>query len=90
MTARQAEIILFNNVISVYRNLGDVWFYVTGEQDENELILISVLTALTDALSTLLRCIPARRHGYVHAHVACQQSAVHCHSPFLASCSSIM
>merc|ERR1712185_430529 len=51
----EAEIILFNNAISVYRNLGDVWFYVTGEQDENELILIAVLSALTESLSSLLR-----------------------------------
>jgi len=40
-----AEILMWDNVISVYRNSADVMFYVTGGYDENELILIGVLNA---------------------------------------------
>ncbi|GAX84341.1 hypothetical protein CEUSTIGMA_g11763.t1 [Chlamydomonas eustigma] len=56
MNARQeAEIIMFDNYIVVYKYLGDLMFYVTGSQDENELILYSVLQAFFESISTLLR-----------------------------------
>lgn len=31
-----AEIIMFDDVVVVYKFLGDLMFYVTGDQDENE------------------------------------------------------
>eukprot|EP00741_Cyanophora_paradoxa_P015127 tig00020848_g14598.t1 len=51
----EAEIIMFEKDIFVYRFSTDVHFYVGGSQQENELILVSVLTALYDTVSTILR-----------------------------------
>ena len=50
-----AEIIILDSLVTVYRNSCDVWLYVVGMQTENELVLVNVLTALHEALSTLLR-----------------------------------
>lgn len=46
---------MFDDVLVVYKCLGDLMFYVTGGQDENELILYSVLQAFYEAVSILLR-----------------------------------
>jgi hypothetical protein len=51
-----AEITLFDDVIVVYKFLGDLMFFVTGTQDENELILYQVLQAFYESISLLLRC----------------------------------
>mmetsp|Transcript_28662 Transcript_28662/g.39588 ORF Transcript_28662/g.39588 Transcript_28662/m.39588 type:complete len:179 (-) Transcript_28662:183-719(-) len=51
----EAEIIMFDNVITVFKFVSDLHFYVTGSQDENELILVTVLQALFDSISLLLR-----------------------------------
>eukprot|EP01102_Stenamoeba_stenopodia_P008789 TRINITY_DN2566_c0_g1_i1.p1 TRINITY_DN2566_c0_g1~~TRINITY_DN2566_c0_g1_i1.p1 ORF type:complete len:177 (+),score=45.38 TRINITY_DN2566_c0_g1_i1:235-765(+) len=50
-----SEIILFDNIIAVYRSAADIYLYVIGSADENELILASVLTSLYETLSILLR-----------------------------------
>ena len=57
----EAEIVLFDNNIAVCRNCADVWFYVLGRQSENELILVSVLSTLCEALNTALRTSPDKR-----------------------------
>jgi len=49
------EIILFENLIVVYKSNVDVHFFVVGDQDENELMLTSVLNAFFDAVTQLLR-----------------------------------
>lgn len=46
---------MFDNYIMVYKYLGDLMFYVTGSQDENELILYTVLQAFYESVSVLLR-----------------------------------
>lgn len=46
---------MFDDVIVVYKYLGDLMFYVTGSQDENEMILYSVLQAFFESISILLR-----------------------------------
>lgn len=51
----EAEIIILDGLVTVYRNSTDVWLYVVGSQTENELILVNVLSALHDALTSLLR-----------------------------------
>lgn len=56
-----AEIIMFDDYLVVYKQLGDLMFYVTGSLAENELILNSVLTAFYEATSTLLRWVAALR-----------------------------
>jgi hypothetical protein len=58
----EAEIILMDGYVTVYRNTSDVWMYVVGAQAENELILVNVLGALHGALSTLLRAPPDKRN----------------------------
>jgi hypothetical protein len=50
-----AEIVMFDNHIVCYKFLGDLWFYVTGSLDENELILYTALQAFYEAVSILLR-----------------------------------
>ncbi|KAF6256050.1 zeta-cop, subunit of COP-I complex [Scenedesmus sp. NREL 46B-D3] len=51
----EAEIIMFDDCLVVYKCLGDLMFYVTGSLNENELILYSALQAFYEATSTLLR-----------------------------------
>jgi Clathrin adaptor complex small chain len=49
---------MFDDVIVVYKFIGDLMFYVTGTQDENELILYTVLQAFYESVSLLLRSAP--------------------------------
>ncbi|CAN6972789.1 unnamed protein product [Brassica rapa subsp. trilocularis] len=50
-----AEITLLENNIVVYKFAQDLHFFVTGGEDENELILSSVLQGFFDAVALLLR-----------------------------------
>ena len=50
-----AEVTMFDEGIVFYKVIGDLMFYVTGSRDENELILSSVLTALYESVTLLLR-----------------------------------
>ena len=52
---------MFDNVVTVYRNSADVWFYVVGSHAENELILVHVLMALLEALNGALRTSADKR-----------------------------
>ncbi len=54
---------MFDNFVVVYKYLGDLMFYVTGSQDENELILYGVLQAFYESVSILMRC------GWGHVRV---------------------
>ncbi|GBG24730.1 Coatomer subunit zeta-1 [Hondaea fermentalgiana] len=51
----EAEIVMLDNTVVVYRAGIDVIFYVCGEPDENELILTTILDAMYEALSGILR-----------------------------------
>ena len=57
----EAEIVMFDSLVSVYRNSSECWFYVVGSQWENELILVNALLALHEALSSALRTTPDKR-----------------------------
>lgn len=46
---------MFENNIIVYKFVQDLHFYVTGGEEENELILASVLQGFFDAVDILLR-----------------------------------
>ncbi|CAG8585442.1 6191_t:CDS:2, partial [Cetraspora pellucida] len=48
------EIILYDNHVVLYRSNIDVFFYVVGSAEENELLLSSILNAFYDAVSSLL------------------------------------
>ena len=75
-----AEITTFSDVIVVYKFLGDLMFYVTGAQDENELILYQVLQGFYESISLLLRCVaPA------HPSAACCVCLPACFAGWLAS-----
>ena len=50
-----AEIILLDGLICVYRSNVDLFFYVIGSANENELILVSVLNCLYESVSSVLR-----------------------------------
>lgn len=49
---------MFDSVVVVYKYIGDLMFYVTGSQDENELVLYTVLQAFYETVTILLRCVP--------------------------------
>ena len=53
-----AEIIMFDDVVVVYKFLGDLMFFVSGDQDENEVVLLSVLQAFYESITLLLRWAP--------------------------------
>ena len=46
---------MFDDVVVVYRFVGDLQFYVTGDQGENEVVLASVLHAFAESITLLLR-----------------------------------
>ncbi|CAM6097510.1 unnamed protein product [Calypogeia fissa] len=50
-----AEIGMFDGYIVVYKFISDLQFYVTGGDEENELILATVLQGFFDAVGILLR-----------------------------------
>jgi hypothetical protein len=50
-----AEIIMLDGLTCVYRSNVDLFFYVMGSSQENELILVSVLNCLYDSVSQVLR-----------------------------------
>ncbi|CAI0419567.1 unnamed protein product [Linum tenue] len=53
----EAEITMFDNYIIVYKFIQDLHFFVTGGDDENELILSAVLQGFFDSVALLLRMI---------------------------------
>ncbi|KAH1007278.1 coatomer subunit zeta-1 [Dendroctonus ponderosae] len=50
-----AEIIMLDGFTCVYKSNVDLFFYVMGNSNENELILMNVLNCLYDSLSQILR-----------------------------------
>lgn len=48
---------MFDDVVVVYKFIGDLMFFVTGSCNENELILYTVLQAFHETLSLLLRYV---------------------------------
>ncbi|KAB2017770.1 hypothetical protein ERO13_D08G170300v2 [Gossypium hirsutum] len=51
----EAEIAMFESHIIVYKFVQDLHFFVTGAENENELILVTVLQGFFDAVGLLLR-----------------------------------
>ncbi|KAG8643301.1 hypothetical protein MANES_11G024200v8 [Manihot esculenta] len=56
----EAEITMFDNYIVIYKFIQDLHFFVTGGDDENELILASVLQGFFDSVSLLLSTVDKR------------------------------
>lgn len=50
-----AEIIMLDGLTVVYKSNVDLFFYVMGGKQENELILLSVLNCLFDTISLILK-----------------------------------
>jgi len=59
----EVELLILDDYIAVHKASHDLRFYVAARHDENELILVSVLETLYEALCTLLR-------GVVDKHAA--------------------
>eukprot|EP00245_Coleochaete_scutata_P004662 TRINITY_DN1746_c0_g1_i2.p1 TRINITY_DN1746_c0_g1~~TRINITY_DN1746_c0_g1_i2.p1 ORF type:complete len:177 (-),score=51.33 TRINITY_DN1746_c0_g1_i2:475-1005(-) len=53
----EAEIGMFDGFVVVYKFVADLHFYVTGGDDENELVLATVLQAYFEAISLLLSAV---------------------------------
>ena len=53
-----SDVILYDNRVVVFKMEGDVMLYVVGGAEENEVLLFSVVLALRDSLSILLKYIP--------------------------------
>ena len=51
----EAEIIMFDNHVIVYKFIADVFFYIVASPEENEIAMAQVLAALTESTSILLR-----------------------------------
>jgi len=54
-TRSDADVIIFDSQIVIFRCGADTRFYIIGGEDENEIILDTVLAGLFTALNTLLR-----------------------------------
>jgi hypothetical protein len=54
-TQPMAQVMALESYVVVYKNVGDVCFYVLGDMNENELLLDSVLSAFYEAVAVLLR-----------------------------------
>jgi len=50
-----AEIIMLDGMVCVYRSNVDLFFYVMGGSNENELVLVNVLNCVFDTVSQILR-----------------------------------
>nr|CDS33736.1 coatomer protein complex subunit zeta 1 [Hymenolepis microstoma] len=50
-----AEITLFEGTTCVHRTTSDIYFYVIGDVNENELMLMNALSCLHDAITQILR-----------------------------------
>merc|ERR1740117_2398669 len=48
---KEAEVVMLNDVIVVYRSVGDSFIFMVGPSHGNELVLSAVLDGLHDALS---------------------------------------
>ena len=55
MCAVKAEIAIFDNVVVLYKFIGDLMFFVTVSQAENELLMYTVLEGFHESVSLLLR-----------------------------------
>lgn len=55
MPSFAAEIIMYDDVVVVYKFIGDLMFYVVGHSDENEIVLANVLVGFYDSITLLLR-----------------------------------
>ncbi|KAF7024525.1 hypothetical protein CFC21_036859 [Triticum aestivum] len=53
----EADVVMFDGYIIVYKFIQDLHFFVTGGDEENELILASVLQGFSDAVGVLLRIV---------------------------------
>nr|CCA24561.1 coatomer subunit zeta1 putative [Albugo laibachii Nc14] len=51
----EADIILIENIVSVYRSGSDVTIHTIGASSENEILLLQVLDATYNAINTLLK-----------------------------------
>ncbi|CAM9524846.1 unnamed protein product [Chrysoparadoxa australica] len=51
----EADLVLMEENVAVFRGVGDIHMFVVGSDKENELILMAVLEALYESLSVLLR-----------------------------------
>ena len=59
-----AEILIFEGLVTVYKSQGEVTFFVTGDQDENEIILVRGVDNLVRILWLLTwRDTGQRSHG---------------------------
>ncbi|KAJ2768038.1 Golgi-to-ER vesicle coat component [Coemansia nantahalensis] len=50
-----SEVILLDGQTVLFKYINDVYFYLVGASDENELLLSSVLNGLVEAISALLK-----------------------------------
>ncbi|XP_006644978.1 coatomer subunit zeta-3-like [Oryza brachyantha] len=60
----EADIVMFDNCIVVYKFIQDLHFFITGGDGENELILASLLQGFSEAVDYLLRNKVNRRAAF--------------------------
>ncbi|URE21505.1 hypothetical protein MUK42_11933 [Musa troglodytarum] len=65
-----AEIAMLDGYIVVYKFIQDLHFFVTGGDDENELIIATVLQGFFDAVGLLLRIVLETEPSVIASKVA--------------------
>lgn len=70
MYACAADIVMFDGHIVIFKFIQDLHFFVTGGDDENELILASVLQGFFDAVGTILRSTFLCKNFYIELQIA--------------------
>lgn len=65
MLISAAEIAMFENNIVIYKFIQDLHFFVTGGDDENELILATVLQGFSDVVALLLRYCNIKNPAFI-------------------------
>eukprot|EP01119_Soliformovum_irregulare_P007453 TRINITY_DN19880_c0_g1_i1.p1 TRINITY_DN19880_c0_g1~~TRINITY_DN19880_c0_g1_i1.p1 ORF type:complete len:170 (+),score=30.02 TRINITY_DN19880_c0_g1_i1:31-540(+) len=50
-----SEIFIWENLVAVYKSTADVYFYVLGSSEENELLLMGVVNGIMETVTRLLQ-----------------------------------
>jgi len=50
-----ADVLIYDSYLCVYKNRGDIYLYIISEIEENELIMLSLLNGLEEAIGDLIR-----------------------------------
>lgn len=85
-----SEIIMLDGLTIVYKNNVDLFFYVMGSIQENELILLSVLNCLYDSISLILKKNVEKRAVLDNLEIIMLAFDEICDGGYVCVCSSLL